>query len=142
VVVDVAPDADMIAGDPRRLDRALLNLLTNAMKFTPEGGQVRVSARREGDVVRIDVADTGIGIPLEDQAKIFDRFFRSSSASVLAVPGTGLGLSITKMIVEGHGGGIGVTSQPGEGTTVTITLPIDAGVLSLASPPKAIQPTG
>ena len=142
VVVDVEPDADMIAGDPRRLDRALLNLLTNAMKFTPEGGQVRVSARRAGDVVRIDVADTGIGIPLEDQAKIFDRFFRSSSASVLAVPGTGLGLAITKMIVEGHGGGIGVMSRPGEGTTVTITLPIAAGVVSLTSQPKAIQPTG
>jgi signal transduction histidine kinase len=126
VVVDVAPDLDTIVGDPRRLDRALLNLLTNAIKFSPDGGQVRLSARSEGAFIRVEVADTGIGIPLEDQAKIFDRFFRSSSASHLAVPGTGLGLSITKMIVEGHGGRIGVSSYPGKGTVITIQLPREA----------------
>jgi len=126
VVVDVAGDADTITGDPRRLDRALLNLLTNAIKFTPEGGQVKVSARRAGAFVQIEVADTGLGIPLEDQGKIFDRFFRSSSAAHLALPGTGLGLSITKMIVEGHGGRIGVSSAPGEGTTIIMSLPLEA----------------
>lgn len=142
VEVDVAPDADMITGDPRRLDRALLNLLTNAIKFTPEGGQVRVSARRAGEFVCIDVSDTGIGIPIEDQAKIFDRFFRSSSATLLAVPGTGLGLSITKMIVDAHGGRITVASQPDEGTTITIALPLDAAAQPSVpqSPPKAPVP--
>ena len=65
-------------------------------------------------------------IPLEDQAKIFDRFLRSSSATHLAVPGTGLGLSITKMIIDGHGCRITVSSKPGEGTTITITLPLEA----------------
>jgi signal transduction histidine kinase len=125
VVLDVASDADIITGDPRRLDRTLINLLTNAIKFTPDGGRVTVSTRRAGDRVRIEVADTGIGIPPEDQDKIFDRFFRSSSAAHLAVPGTGLGLAITKMIVEGHGGEIEVSSTPGEGTRFTLALPLN-----------------
>ncbi len=139
VAVDVAVDADMITGDPRRLDRALLNLLTNAIKFTPDGGQVRISARRADQFVHIEVADTGLGIPLEDQPKIFDRFFRSSSSAHLALPGTGLGLSITKMIIEGHGGWITVSSIPGEGTTITISLPLVATAQPTlpVAPPKA-----
>ncbi len=140
VVVDVASDADIITGDPRRLDRALINLLTNAIKFTPDGGRVTVSTRRAGDWVRIEVADTGIGIPLEDQAKVFDRFFRSSSAAHLAVPGTGLGLAITKMIVEGHGGGIEVSSVPGEGTTFILTLPLNGTSRAVDPEPAPIVP--
>ena len=140
VVVDVASDADIITGDPRRLDRALINLLTNAIKFTPDGGRVTVSTRRAGDRVRIEVADTGIGIPLEDQAKVFDRFFRSSSATHLAVPGTGLGLAITKMIVEGHGGEIEVSSAPGEGTRFILTLPLNGTSRPIDLEPAPIVP--
>jgi signal transduction histidine kinase len=140
VVLDVASDADIITGDPRRLDRALINLLTNAIKFTPDGGRVTVSTRRADDCVRIEVADTGIGIPLEDQAKIFDRFFRSSSAAHLAVPGTGLGLAITKMIIEGHGGEIDVTSIPGEGTRFILTLPLNGTSRVAESEPAPIAP--
>ncbi len=140
VVLDVASDADIITGDPRRLDRALINLLTNAIKFTPDGGRVTVSTRRAGDRVRIEVADTGIGIPLEDQAKIFDRFFRSSSAAHLAVPGTGLGLAITKMIIEGHGGEIEVSSTPGEGTRFTLTLPLNGTSRPVDPAPAPIAP--
>jgi signal transduction histidine kinase len=140
VVLDVASDADIITGDPRRLDRALINLLTNAIKFTPDGGRVTVSTRRAGDRVRIEVADTGIGIPLEDQGKIFDRFFRSSSATHLAVPGTGLGLAITKMIVEGHGGQIEVSSTPGEGTRFILTLPLNGTSRPLGPEPVPIAP--
>ncbi len=140
VVLDVASDADIITGDPRRLDRALINLLTNAIKFTPDGGRVTVSTRRAGDRVRIEVADTGIGIPLEDQAKVFDRFFRSSSAAHLAVPGTGLGLAITKMIVEGHGGEIEVSSAPGEGTRFTLTLPLNGTSRPADTEPAPILP--
>ena len=136
VVVEVANDADLITGDPRRLDRALINLFTNAVKFTPDGGRVTVSARRAGDRVLIEVADTGIGIPLDDQAKVFDRFFRSSSAAHMAIPGTGLGLAITKMIIEGHGGTITVASTPGEGTTITVALPLD-GTSPLVPPAPA-----
>jgi signal transduction histidine kinase len=140
VVLDVASDADIITGDPRRLDRALINLLTNAIKFTPDGGRVTVSTRRAADRVRIEVADTGIGIPLEDQAKIFDRFFRSSSAAHLAVPGTGLGLAITKMIVEGHGGKIEVDSAPGEGTRFILTLPLTGMSRPAGATPAPVTP--
>jgi signal transduction histidine kinase len=140
VVLDVASDADIITGDPRRLDRALINLLTNAIKFTPDGGRVTVSTRRAGDRVRIEVADTGIGIPLEDQAKIFDRFFRSSSAAHLAVPGTGLGLAITKMIVDGHGGKIEVSSSPGKGTRFILTLPLNGTSRPVDPEPAPILP--
>ena len=127
VVVDVAADADVVEGDAGQLDRVMINLLTNAIKFTPDGGRVDVSSRRSGDTVEIRVSDTGIGIPLDDQSRIFERFFRSSSTQHLAVPGTGLGLSITKAIIEEHGGRISVTSSPGKGTEVTVALPIHAG---------------
>jgi PAS domain S-box-containing protein len=121
--IDTAPDADAIVGDAGQLDRVMINLLTNAIKFTPDGGWIAVSTRAERDGVVIRVADSGIGIPIEDQARIFERFFRSPSAEHLAVPGTGLGLSITKAIIEEHGGSIAVASHPGDGTQVTVTLP-------------------
>ncbi len=122
--VDVAPDADTITGDAGQLDRVMINLLSNAMKFTPDGGRVSVSAAREEEAIVIRVTDTGMGIPLADQPRIFERFFRSSATQHLAVPGTGLGLSITKAIVEEHGGRLSVSSQPGEGTQVTVWLPL------------------
>jgi signal transduction histidine kinase len=140
VVVDVASDADLITGDPRRLDRALINLLTNAVKFTPEGGRVTLSARRAGDWVLFVVTDTGIGIPLDDQSMIFERFFRSSSAAHMAIPGTGLGLAITKMIIEGHGGTISVASNPGEGTTITVALPLDGTIRPVGPAPVPTAP--
>ena len=123
VAVDVSTDAGIVQGDAAQLDRVMINLLTNAIKFTPDGGRVSVAARRVDEGVAIEVADTGIGIPLDDQDKIFDRFFRSSSISELAVPGTGLGLWITKTIIEQHAGEIAVASEPGEGTRITVTLP-------------------
>lgn len=124
VVIDVAPDADVIEGDGGQLDRVMINLLTNAIKFTPDGGRVSVSATRQEDCLVLRVKDTGIGIPIEDQDRIFERFFRSSSTQHLAVRGTGLGLSITKAIIEEHGGTIAVSSSPGEGTEVMVTLPV------------------
>ena len=139
ISVDVADDVDMVQGDPRQLDRAIINLLSNAVKFTPEGGRVGVSARREGDRLVIRVSDTGIGISPEDQAKIFDRFFRSSSATSLAVPGAGLGLSITKMIVEEHGGRISVSSTRGEGTEMTVSLPLPGATESRPEATPAVR---
>ena len=123
VEIDVASDVGIVQGDSAQLDRVMINLLTNAIKFTPDGGRVAVTARRTGDAVHVDVVDTGIGIPAEDQAKIFDRFFRSSSIAELAVPGTGLGLWITRTIIEEHGGHIGVSSEPGGGTRFSVSLP-------------------
>ena len=146
VTVDVAPDGTTIQGDAGQLDRVMINLLTNAIKFTADGGRVVVSAHPEGDVVVIRVSDNGIGIPLEDQDRIFERFFRSSSTAHLAVPGTGLGLSITKAIVEEHGGRISVSSTPGVGTDITVTLPVEspptpesAGVGTIGLTPATVR---
>jgi PAS domain S-box-containing protein len=122
--VDVGEGTGSILGDAAHLDRLLINLLTNAIKFTPDGGRVALSAHRVDGTVVIEVSDTGIGIPLEEQVNLFERFFRSSSARRLAVPGTGLGLSITKKVVEDHGGEISVSSIPGKGTTMTVRLPV------------------
>jgi signal transduction histidine kinase len=134
VGIDVATDVGIVQGDNAQLDRVMINLLTNAIKFTPDGGRVTVSARRADEGVVIEVADTGIGIPLEDQDKIFDRFFRSSSIADLAVPGTGLGLWITKTIIEEHGGQITVSSVRGEGTQFTVSLPCaGAGPVKVSS---------
>ena len=94
------------------------------MKFTPEGGQIEVSVRTDGDHAVLAVADTGIGIPATDQERIFERFFRSASATRQVIPGTGLGLTITKAIVDAHHGSITVDSQEGKGAAFTVRLPL------------------
>jgi PAS domain S-box-containing protein len=111
--------------DQEQFDRALLNLLTNAVKFTPEGGRVDIQARRKGTDLVFTIADTGVGIPEEEQDRLFTRFFRSSVATRMAIQGTGLGLVIVKRIVEEHGGTISIDSAPEVGTTVTVTIPTD-----------------
>ena len=109
--------------DPDQLDRVLMNLLANAVKFTPAGGRVRLRARREDDEVVVEVADTGMGIPAAEQKALFTRFFRASNAVRQAVPGTGLGLAIVGTVVDNHDGRIEVQSTEGAGTTFTIRLP-------------------
>lgn len=132
-------DADLgdrpvtVLGDAHALERVVTNLIGNALKFTPEDGRVSVSLStavpddEPGDdgaaVVRLVVADTGMGISLEDQEHLFTRFFRASAATTHAIQGTGLGLSIVHSIVTQHGGHVIVDSAPGQGTTVTVTLP-------------------
>jgi signal transduction histidine kinase len=122
--VDVSGDCGLVRGDAAQLERVLLNLLANAVKFTPAYGVLTLSAARAEDHVVIAVADNGIGIPEAEQAQLFERFFRSSSARDQAIQGTGLGLSIVKNIVEQHGGAIVAESAEGAGTTMTITLPL------------------
>lgn len=116
--------------DRPQFERALINLGSNAVKFTPPGGQVRISAERAGDQVAISVTDTGIGIPHEDLEQLGSRFFRASNATKQAIPGTGLGLAIVRTIVEGHGGEMFVASAEGEGTTVRLFLPSAAAAPS------------
>jgi signal transduction histidine kinase len=116
---DGLPD---VTGDRRLIAQVLDNLMSNALKFTPEGGSVRVRARCEGDDVAVEVRDTGPGIPEDEVPKLFERFFRASTAS--EVPGTGLGLSISKAIAEAHGGSISVESELGVGSAFRFTLPI------------------
>jgi signal transduction histidine kinase len=98
-------------------------LLTNASKFTPEGGAIGVDARRMGDEVVIAVRDTGIGIDTDDLVKVFSRFYRGSGQDVAQIPGTGLGLSIVRGVVTQHGGNVSIESERGVGTTVSIVLP-------------------
>jgi PAS domain S-box-containing protein len=124
LTVKVHEDTGTVHGDATQLDRVIINLLTNAIKFTPDGGRVSLNAERDDGAVFIRVQDTGIGIPPEEQPRVFDPFFRSSSAQELAVPGTGLGLSITKKVIEEHRGQISVVSSPGQGTQVIVGLPV------------------
>ena len=112
-----------IQGDERRLGQVIDNLLSNAVKFSREGGTVHVAVDRDGETARVVVADSGIGIPAEEQGHVFSRFYRARTAHDLAVPGTGLGLAITRALVDQHGGTIELESREGEGTTVTVTLP-------------------
>ena len=116
-------DAVGIPGDPERIAQLTANLVSNALKFTPEGGRVTVRTFVEGDTAVLEVEDTGIGIPAAEQEQLFERFFRSSTATRQAIPGTGLGLVIAKAIAEAHGGRISVRSEPGKGSCFRVELP-------------------
>jgi two-component system phosphate regulon sensor histidine kinase PhoR len=117
------PDAPLtVWGDERLLQRVVSNLVDNAFKYTPEGGCVTLQARIETGRVIVEVSDTGPGIPLEAQPYVFERFYRLSGQPD-EIKGTGLGLNIVKSIVEQHGGRVWVTSQPGQGSTFTVSLP-------------------
>lgn len=102
----------------------VVNLLSNSIKFTPEGGRVSICARQTDGEWSITVEDNGLGIPKEDLPRIFDRFYRVDKARSRDLGGTGLGLSIARQIVETHGGHIEISSEPGKGTTVHFTLKV------------------
>lgn len=112
--------------DPVRIGQLLDNLVSNAVKFTPAGGTVRAMLEERPGAVRISVADTGPGIPVEERPRLFDRFFRTSSAVETGISGTGLGLAIAKAIAEAHGGSIGLRDAPGAGSTFFVDLPLAA----------------
>ncbi|HEY5059226.1 MAG TPA: HAMP domain-containing sensor histidine kinase [Gaiellaceae bacterium] len=116
-----------ILADRGRVFQLLDNLISNALKFTPEGGRVEVRAVRAADGAVLEVSDTGIGLPPAELERIFDRFFRSERAVDSQIPGTGLGLFIAKAIAEAHGGRISASSRDGSGTTFRIELPAHAG---------------
>ncbi len=113
-----------LSGDAAQLDRVLANLLSNAVKFTGPEGTVTVRAERRDEEVVLTVADTGMGIPAEEQQALFARFFRASNAVRQAIPGTGLGLAIIRTIVENHQGSIEADSTENVGTTMTVHLPV------------------
>lgn len=135
LVVEVDRDLGTAEVDRGQLERALVNLLANAVKFTPAEGRVGFRAGRAGGTVSFVISDTGIGIPDSEKEHLFTRFFRSI-ATEKAIPGSGLGLVIVKSIVEGHGGTIAIDSTVGEGTTVTVSLPLRRHVDS----PAALAP--
>ncbi len=111
-------------GDTHRIEQVLINLIGNAIKFSPTGSTVIVTSRSEGDLWRVSVRDQGMGIPAADVPHIFERFYRATNASESQIQGTGLGLYVCQAIIEGHGGKIGIESTAGEGTTAWFTLPL------------------
>lgn len=123
-----APATPVIyVGDAGRLGQAVDNLLSNALKFTPQGGSVTLGVERSSEGVVLRVSDTGMGIPDDEQEQLFTRFFRASTATQNAVPGVGLGLNITRAIVRAHGGEMSVTSKVGVGTEFRVLLPEGSG---------------
>jgi two-component system, OmpR family, sensor kinase len=121
----VVPVGLVVAADPDQLLRVLRNLVTNAAVHTAPGGPIRVSARRLADLVEIRVSDAGPGLPAEEAAHVFERFWRADKARSRARGGSGLGLSIVRSVVEAHGGTVRFDSSPEAGSTVTVTLPVD-----------------
>jgi two-component system phosphate regulon sensor histidine kinase PhoR len=118
------PNLPAFKGDSQKLHQVLVNLLQNAVNYTPSGGEIVVEAKSSDRTIDIVVADTGIGIPPEDQPRIFERFYRVDKGRSRELGGTGLGLSIVKHIVEAHGGAVAVESQVGKGSKFTVTLPL------------------
>jgi signal transduction histidine kinase len=122
--IDVPPDLPAGRGDERRIAQVLLNLVGNAIKFTDQG-EVAISASATNGAFTIAVRDTGPGIPLSEQVKIFEEFHQADNSATKTKGGTGLGLSIAKRIIEMHGGHISVQSSPGFGSTFSVSLPVN-----------------
>lgn len=124
------PERLAVTGDPHRLGQVVDHLVSNAIKYTESGGAARVSAAADAGAVVIRVRDTGIGIAEEDQAQLFNRFYRTNEATRRAIQGVGLGLSISKTIVESHGGLIELDSEPGRGSEFRVVLPLPVRLAS------------
>ena len=124
VSLQMAPTLPLVQADHARVTQIITNLLDNAFNYTPENGDITISAKPTGHYVNVCVADTGIGISKENLNKIFERFFRSEASEVQSVPGTGLGLAIVQNLIEMHGGILKVESELGKGSAFTFTLPI------------------
>ena len=136
--LEVEPNVGVIEADERMLKQVLFNLLSNALKFTPKGGHVGVSAYAIGDSVVVSVRDDGVGIAPADQARIFEEFQQVGTAHLQE--GTGLGLAISRRFIALHGGSLSVESEPGHGSTFAFTLPRTQNTaihLDRDAPPRA-----
>jgi signal transduction histidine kinase len=130
---DAVPECE---ADAHRLGQVVDNLLTNAIKFSPDGGEVGVHLGRHNGSATIEVTDTGMGIPPEERDRLFERLYRAKGATAMQIPGTGLGLSIVKAIVDAHGGAVEVDSEEGVGTTFRVELPIHSRAGDAGEPAK------
>ena len=139
LVIDL-PDVPLVVdGDRDRMSQVVGNLLSNAIKYSPDGGEVRVSARRTGADAVFKVSDDGVGIRPEDTERIFEKFFRSTEAT-RTVGGTGLGLAVAREIVVSHGGLLQVDSTPGEGSTFVVKVPLQAPPLGSSNVSREVMP--
>jgi two-component system phosphate regulon sensor histidine kinase PhoR len=127
LVLTLAEALPPVMGDPLRLKQALGNLISNAVKYTPEGGQIEVRAFHDDQQVTLEVQDTGYGIPAADQSKVFQRFYRAKVPGTENIAGTGLGLSLVKAVIEQHAGSITLESEEGRGSTFRVQLPMAVG---------------
>jgi signal transduction histidine kinase len=123
----------LVEADPRRIAQVVTNLLENAVKYSPDGGEIVIGGRAQGGMLEVSVADQGVGIPSRDLHRVFDRFHRVEGEISKRVGGTGLGLAICQRLVEAHGGKISVDSRLGKGSTFSFTLPLSHKVLSAES---------
>lgn len=123
IVVEAEPDLPEVLADHQRIEQVLYNLIDNAVKYSPEGGRILVTARRQDGEIAVSVTDRGMGIAAQEQGRVFERFYRGARARDQQISGVGLGLFICQSIVQAHGGRMQIQSQEGLGTTVTFTLP-------------------
>lgn len=124
LLLEMEKNMPIIHADKERMEQVIMNIVSNAIKYTPDGGRIEITAWSMGEKVSISVSDNGVGIPEEDQPRLFDRFYRVDKARSREAGGSGLGLSIVKEIIQAHNGDIDIRSKQGEGTTMTVTLPI------------------
>ncbi len=130
IALEVVPLSIEVAGDAGRLEQALSNLVSNALRFTPPGGRVRVEASQDADELLLSVSDTGPGLTDAQQSRVFDRFYKADVSR--STDGTGLGLSIVRAIIEAHGGTAAVHSEKGQGSTFVLRLPLDSSTIPQA----------
>lgn len=122
---DIDPRLELVQADSQRLTQVVDNLVSNAIKYNHDGGEVWIQAAQETDQVLVSIRDTGMGISAEDKPRVFERFFRAREGVAMKIEGSGLGLAITRAIVQKHGGRIWLESEPGAGTTFFFTLPLE-----------------
>jgi signal transduction histidine kinase len=141
LVTHVDPDLGTVLADRDKLEKVVLNLVMNAMKFTPAGGRVELRAEKRGEEMTLSVADTGMGISEKNLPYVFDRFWQADGSSKRKYQGVGIGLALVKELVEIHGGKVAVQSQEGKGTTFTVTLPYQKAEPIQAPKPEAAPDT-
>ena len=127
VALDLPADMEPVLAEPQKLDQVMLNLIGNALKYSPGGGEVEIAVKRLKEKAMVSVADHGMGIPPDQLPFVFDKYHRGGKAADGGIRGSGLGLFVTKSIVETHGGRIWAESTEGEGTTMIFTLPLATG---------------
>jgi signal transduction histidine kinase len=140
IAVDLPTELPLVQGDAEKIGLILSNLLSNAIKFTPEGGHIKVGAWDHGEMILVSVRDNGVGIPIEDQQRIFERFYQARAEHIAGHGGIGIGLTIVKHLVELHGGQVWLESEVGRGSEFFFTLPkistleLAPSALSMAEP--------